>query len=195
MKLTAQRKAAVLVLAVACCALLADRLFLGGGALGPQSARATQGLDPAPLTSEAPAQPAPAPTAPVRTLAARLGALAGDAGEPPSLFTTGAEWIKPPEAPAQESSIDEPAAPTLAQLLAGRRITGVIFDKGNNGKGSLVFIDGSPRPVGYTFSGVRVAAIDRDGNVTFEYGDQTETRNFTTPRSSSTPEKPKNPGA
>lgn len=197
MKLNAQRKASLAVLAVAGCALLADRFVLGGGSLGPQSAHASQ--TDLPAREAPPATPAPAST-PARTLASRLAGLDVAPGEDPALFSTPAArldalagipasrqclfsspapWLRTPEPQRSEKpAVRKDDVATLEKILASHRISGVVYDPA--GRNSVVFIDGTPRPAGYTFDGVRIIKIDQKG-VTFRSSTETLTRNFATP--------------
>lgn len=196
MKLNAQRKASLAVLALAGSALLADRVFVGGGSLGPQSAQASQADLP---PSDVPGSPAPPPAA-TRTLASRLSTLDVGSGEDPSSFSTPASrldelagipaarqslfaspaaWLRIPEPVQKEKPVaKKDTSSQLEKILASHRISGIVFDPA--GRNSVVFIDGTPRPAGYTFEGVRIIKIEQKG-VTFRSSSETITRNFATP--------------
>lgn len=170
MKLSKQRKVYAGVLGLAFVALAADRVFLGGAALSPQSAMATDAPDTSITRTAALESPAPAPST-RRTLAVRLEALrtggAADGSTPSTpLFGSEPAWLAPPSPPATVAqTVPAPPKESIADVLARHRVGAVVAGEPR----SLVMVDGKWMSAGQSFDGVTILLIKK-ASVTFARG-------------------------
>src|SRR5690606_3177468 len=125
--------------------LAADRVLLGGAALSPQSAMATDAPDTSITRTAALESPTPAPAPSTRrTLAVRLQALRTGGttdGSTPStpLFGSEPAWLAPPPPPAAVApAVPAPPKESIADILARHRVGAVVAGEPK----SLVMVDG-----------------------------------------------------
>jgi len=168
MKLTTERKALAVVLAVAVSAFLVDRFVIGSSPPTPNHASGADpqaAAEPAPDAPAAPAEQAqPTESPPRAMLADRLEQLAGATGVSGSAvgdaFAAPAGWAAPaaPAAPAAaRPSVNSPQE--RARLFAeSHRLAAIVL----GGKEPQAIIDGQCLAVGQTLEGFRLTAVGRD---------------------------------